>query len=83
LGFDNAWASGGGGRVRQEETKQKNKKFLFLCCSSRGRRRRRVLLKTTLFCVSVLFLCGDLKMNNNICPLFTILIEQKLVESFA
>jgi hypothetical protein len=55
----------GGERVRREETEEKSKKFIFPCCTSRGRRRR-VPLKTTLFCVSLLFLCGDPKIDNNI-----------------
>ena len=56
LSFDSAWVSGGRERARQEETKEKNKKFLFPCCPFRGRRRRRrVPLKTTLFCVSLIF----------------------------
>jgi hypothetical protein len=87
LSFDNAWVSEGGEGERESEVgrnKIKNKKFLFPCCTFRGRRRRRrVLLKTTLFCVSLFFLCGDPKIGNNRCPFFTILTEQRLVESFA
>jgi hypothetical protein len=67
LGFNSVWVSEGRERVRREETKEKIKKFLFLCCTSRGRRRRRrVPLKTILFCVSLLFLCEDPKIGNNI-----------------
>jgi hypothetical protein len=77
----------GGERERgRKKQKKKTKSFSSPVAHSREEEEEEeeeCRLKRHCFVFLSFFVCGDPKIGNNKCPLFTILTEQRLVKSFA
>jgi hypothetical protein len=75
----------GGERERgRKKQKKKTKSFSSpVAHSGEEEEEEECRLKRHCFVFLSFFVCGDPKIGNNKCPLFTILTEQRLVKSFA